>query len=92
MNEKKLAFIGTGNMAYAIIQGLLKSGYSAEQIIACNKSNLARREELQAVGITTNFANREAVEQADVIVLAVKPQMMAEVCAEFADVDFPTNG
>ncbi|HHW7570167.1 TPA: pyrroline-5-carboxylate reductase [Mannheimia haemolytica] len=88
MNEKKLAFIGTGNMAYAIIQGLLKSGYSAEQIIACNKSNLARREELQAVGITTNFANREAVEQADVIVLAVKPQMMAEVCAEFADVDF----
>lgn len=88
MEHKKLAFIGTGNMAYAIIQGLLKSGYPASQIIACNKSNLARRAELQAVGIATNFANKAAVEQAEVIVLAVKPQMMAEVCAEFSDVDF----
>lgn len=88
MNYQKLAFIGTGNMAYAIIQGLLKSGYPAGQIITCNKSNLARREELQAVGIATHFANREAVEQADVVVLAVKPQMMSEVCAEFAEVDF----
>lgn len=87
MKSKKLAFIGTGNMAFAIIQGLLKSNYPASQIIACNKSNLARREALQAVGIATNFANREAVEQAEVIVLAVKPQMMAEVCAEFADLD-----
>lgn len=88
MQYKKLAFIGTGNMAYAIIQGLLKSGYPANQIIACNKSNIERRVELQAVGIATNFTNREAVEQADVVVLAVKPQMMAEVCAEFAEVDF----
>ncbi|AHG76228.1 Pyrroline-5-carboxylate reductase [Mannheimia varigena USDA-ARS-USMARC-1296] len=88
MNSKKLAFIGTGNMAFAIIQGLLKSGYPASQIIACNKSNIARREALQAVGIFTHFANRDAVEQAEVVVLAVKPQMMAEVCAEFADVDF----
>lgn len=88
MKHQKLTFIGTGNMAWAIIQGLLKSGYPAEQIIACNKSNLARRSELQAVGIATQFTNREAVEQADVVILAVKPQMMAEVCAEFADLDF----
>lgn len=88
MNSKKLAFIGTGNMAFAIIQGLLRSGYHASQIIACNKSNIARREALQAVGISTHFANREAVEQAEVVVLAVKPQVMAEVCAEFADIDF----
>ncbi|WGE52007.1 pyrroline-5-carboxylate reductase [Actinobacillus equuli] len=83
-----LSFIGTGNMAYAIIQGLLKSHYPASQIIACNKSNLARQAELQAVGIATNFTNREAIEQAEVIVLAVKPQMMAEVCGEFSNIDF----
>lgn len=88
MEHKKLAFIGTGNMAYAIIQGLLKSGYPADKMIACNKSNLSRRSELQAVGIATHFANKEAVKQADVIVLAVKPQMMVEVCTEFSDVDF----
>ena len=39
----KLAFIGTGNMAFAIIQGLLNSGYPAHQILACNKSNIERR-------------------------------------------------
>lgn len=88
MQHKKLTFIGTGNMAFAIIQGLLKSGYPASQIIVCNKSNLARRAELQAVGIETNFTNGEAVEQAEVIVLAVKPQIMAEVCAEFGHLDF----
>lgn len=88
MKQQKLTFIGTGNMAWAIIQGLLKSGYPAAQIIACNKSNITRRNELQAVGIATQFTNREAVEQADVVILAVKPQMMAEVCAEFADIDF----
>nr|WP_314741288.1 pyrroline-5-carboxylate reductase [uncultured Haemophilus sp.] len=88
MQHPKLTFIGSGNMAWAIIQGLLKSGYPAKQIIACNKSNLARRSELQAVGIATQFTNREAVEQADVVILAVKPQMMADVCAEFSDVDF----
>ncbi|WP_150538339.1 pyrroline-5-carboxylate reductase [Actinobacillus vicugnae] len=83
-----LTFLGSGNMAYAIIQGLLKSGYPASQIIACNKSNIVRRQALQAVGINTNFANKEAVKRAEVVVLAVKPQMMAEVCAELADIDF----
>ncbi|MDQ6568608.1 MAG: NAD(P)-binding domain-containing protein, partial [Haemophilus parahaemolyticus] len=88
MQHPKLTFIGTGNMAWAIIQGLLKSGYPVSQIIACNKSNQTRRNELQAVGIATQFTNHEAVEQAEVVVLAVKPQMMAEVCTEFVDIDF----
>lgn len=88
MQQKKIAFIGAGNMAFAIINGLLKSGYPAEQIVACNKSNQMRREELRALGVQVEFSNREAVEWADCVILAVKPQMMAEVCAEFADVDF----
>lgn len=88
MQSKKIAFIGAGNMAFAIIQGLLNSGYSAGQIIACNKSNVARREQLRAMGVQVDLNNRQAVEIADCVILAVKPQMMAEVCAEFADVDF----
>ena len=88
MQHPKLTFIGTGNMAWAIIQGLLKSGYPASQIIACNKSNKTRRNELQEMGIATQFTNREAVELAEVLILAVKPQMMAEVCTEFVDIDF----
>lgn len=88
MQSKKIAFIGAGNMAFAIIQGLLKSGYLASQIIACNKSNIARREQLRVMGVQVDLNNRQAVETADCVILAVKPQMMAEVCAEFADVDF----
>ena len=88
MEQKKIAFIGAGNMAFAIIAGLVKSGYPAEKIIACNKSNQARREQLRTMGIGVDFTNRQAVEQAEVIILAVKPQMMAEVCQEFADIDF----
>lgn len=88
MQTKKIAFIGAGNMAFAIINGLLKSGYPAAQIAACNKSNAARREELRQLGLQVAFSNREAVAWADCVILAVKPQMMAEVCAEFTEVDF----
>lgn len=87
MLTKNIAFIGAGNMAFAILKGLLKSGYPADKLVACNKSNLARRAELAELGIQTDLNNRQAVEQAEVVVLAVKPQFMAEVCAEFADLD-----
>lgn len=88
MQHQKIAFIGAGNMAFAIINGLIRSGYPAESVAACNKSNQARRETLAAMGVLVSFSNRQAVEWADCVILAVKPQMMAEVCAEFTDVDF----
>lgn len=88
MQHKKIAFIGAGNMAFAIIAGLVKSGYPAALIAARNKSNEARREQLRAMGLNVDLTNREAVEWADVVILAIKPQMMAEVCGEFAEVDF----
>lgn len=88
MQQKKIAFIGAGNMAFAIIAGLVKSGYPAGLMTACNKSNQARREQLRAMGLNVDSTNRHAVELSDVVILAVKPQMMAEVCSEFADVDF----
>lgn len=91
MQQKKIAFIGAGNMAMAIILGLVKSGYPTAQLAACNKSNQARRAELGAMGVEVNLSNRQAVEWADVVILAVKPQMMAEVCAEFADVDLSSK-
>ncbi|MDP8171608.1 pyrroline-5-carboxylate reductase [Pasteurella skyensis] len=88
MKNKKLAFIGAGNMAFAIIGGLIKNGYLSERIMACNKTNRVRRKELAELGVTVNLTNREAVESADVVILAVKPQVMSDVCAEFSDLDF----
>lgn len=80
---KKIAFIGAGNMALALISGLVSSGYPISHIMACNKSNVKRREQLSKIGIHIANTNQVAVQWADVIVLAVKPQVMAEVCAEF---------
>lgn len=87
MQHKKIAFIGAGNMAFAIISGLVKSGYPTNLISANNKSNQLRREQLSSMGIVVNLSQREAVEQADLVILAVKPQLMAEVCAEFSDLN-----
>lgn len=80
MQHKKIAFIGAGNMAFAIISGLVRHGYPADKILAVNKSNLARREQLISLGVGVELNANLAVEQADIVLLAVKPQMMAEVC------------
>ena len=80
---KKLAFIGSGNMATALINGLLADGYAADSITASD--HLAeKRENLAGSGIHTTDDNCEAVSQADVVVLAVKPQILQAVCQEIA--------
>jgi len=80
MNDNTVAFIGAGNMARCIIAGMVRQGYPAENIIAANPS-LPKLEHLAAdFGIYITQDNIEAVRKADVIVLAVKPQLMAEVC------------
>jgi pyrroline-5-carboxylate reductase len=84
-NEATLAFIGAGNMACAIIGGLLKQGYPAEKIIATARS-AESQQRAKALGLTQVHAdNRAAVSTADVVILAVKPQMMRDVIGGFAD-------
>lgn len=73
-----LAFIGAGNMARAIIGGLLKNGYPANRIWTSEPS-LDRMSDLQAQGLQTTSDNTIAVQRADIIVLAVKPQLLKEV-------------
>ena len=88
MENKKIAFIGSGNMARSIIAGLTASGYSPECITATDP-NKDQRELLHTLyDIQTEKDNRLAAESADVIVLAVKPQIMELVCGGLTDVDF----
>ncbi|QIZ75723.1 pyrroline-5-carboxylate reductase [Ferrimonas lipolytica] len=87
MDNRHIAFIGAGNMSRSIISGLVKSGYDASAISAINPSQ-PKLDALQAeFGINIGNDNIEACRQADVIVLAVKPQLMAEVCGPIASLD-----
>lgn len=76
----KITFIGAGNMASAIIGGLIESGVAPSDITATapNESELAALK--QRLGVNTQTDNNAAIEQADVVVLAVKPQIMHDVC------------
>ena len=79
MNKLHITFIGGGNMAEALIAGLINSGHSAE----CLTVTDVRAERLELLGnnygVLTSDDNAKAVSAADVVVLAVKPQQMQEV-------------
>lgn len=79
LGESKISFIGAGNMASAIIEGLIENGVDAASIIASDPS-AEKLESMRArlgIGVTTD--NSVAVSSADIVVLAVKPQVLAQV-------------
>ena len=76
---KKLAFIGGGNMAGALIGGLSRKGISGRQMTVADPSVDQQRHLAQEYGITATSDNAEAVKDAEVVVVAVKPQQMRTV-------------
>ena len=85
MKHLKVGFIGAGNMASSIIGGLLEQDMPAENICASDPSReaLDRLRLLGPVGTTQD--NAEAVAGADVVLLSVKPQVMAEAAASIRE-------
>ncbi len=79
MNNLKIAFIGGGNMARSLISGLIKAGYDRNLISVSNRSEGKLIALNKDFGIKTSLDNYEIAKDADVIVLAVKPQFMAEM-------------
>lgn len=80
-----LAFIGGGNMARALIGGQIARGADPRRIHVAEPVENARYGLAAEFGVHVHAGNREAAANADVIVLAVKPQVMATVCAGIAD-------
>ena len=85
MSTAKIAFIGAGNMAKAIIGGLIAEGYSPAQIIAAGPRMETLEKVQQQFGIDVTTDNGAAAAQADVVVLGVKPQMLKEVSLALRD-------
>lgn len=83
LQDVKLGFIGGGNMAAAIIGGLLNKGV-AKQNISVSEPWEVNREKMQALGVHTSTSNVDVSKQSDLIVLAVKPQVAKDVCIELA--------
>jgi pyrroline-5-carboxylate reductase len=87
MTKNRVCFIGAGNMTRAIIAGLINSGYGPEFIQATNPSR-PKLDALEAdFGVQVSHDNLSAARGADVIVLAVKPQLMEQVCQPLQDID-----
>ncbi|QDJ13613.1 pyrroline-5-carboxylate reductase [Mergibacter septicus] len=80
MQQKKIGFIGGGNMTKAIVSGLVKQGYPVQYITVCDR-NQPKRHAFEMLGVHTSQDSLNTARNAEVIVLAVKPQAMAETCA-----------
>ncbi|MGM0984807.1 MAG: pyrroline-5-carboxylate reductase [Pseudomonadota bacterium] len=81
----RVTFIGAGNMAGAIIGGMIESGFSPDDITATSPSDDILAPLRERLSIRTATDNAAAVAESDVVVLAVKPQIMREVCEKMRD-------
>jgi len=86
LNSKRIGFIGSGNMGEALIKGLISSGSTPCENIVCSD---IREERLKVIKdtfkINVTIDNLEVVSRSDIIIYAVKPQIMAAVLRETAD-------
>jgi pyrroline-5-carboxylate reductase len=90
--HQRIALIGAGNMAEAILAGLLHGGkLTPTQFIASDIVQARRADLTRTYAVATTSHNREAAEGAQVIILAVEPQVLDEVLTDIAPVVGPSQ-
>jgi pyrroline-5-carboxylate reductase len=86
LSNKKICILGTGNMGQALVSGLIGSGSSKPKNIICSDVRTAKLKAVEKqYGVRTTTSNLEAVSRAEIIIYAVKPQIMAAVINETAE-------
>ncbi len=84
--DKKIGFIGAGNMAGAIIRGLVQSGAATKQQVFAADPDTARLSLLESEpGVRVSTSNADVAAWADILVLAVKPQVFDKALASIAE-------
>lgn len=85
MDYGKVAFIGGGNMARALAGGMLAAGYQPAHVLISDPVEATRaRLRKEFPGTVLSDSNAEVVRDAECVVLAVKPQILADVCKPLA--------
>lgn len=86
LRDKKICILGTGNMGEALVSGLISSASSKPQNIICTDVREAKLNEIrEKYSVQTSADNLEAVAKSDIVIYAVKPQIMAAVLKETAE-------
>lgn len=81
-NSTTIGFIGAGNMAYALISGLIRNGFNAQNIKLSDTDAELLFQRQAEFNLEVFTDNTELASQCDVIVFAVKPQILSIVCRE----------
>lgn len=81
----RIAFIGAGNMASAMIGGLIQSGIPASSISSADPYQPSLDALSARFNVKTGSDNNAIINDADVVILAVKPQQLKAVCADVRD-------
>jgi pyrroline-5-carboxylate reductase len=90
LHHLRLAFVGSGQMAEAMIKGLLDQGMVTPDRVCASGPRAERADYLRTrFGIHATTSNRDAVEGADVVVLGVKPQVLSHVEPELRNLVRP---
>ncbi|MHB8448488.1 MAG: pyrroline-5-carboxylate reductase [Rudaea sp.] len=86
ISHPAIAFIGGGNMARSLIGGLIRNSAPIASIVVSEPNADLRAALARDFSVATHQDNRAAAESADVLVLAVKPQVMKTVCAGLREI------
>jgi pyrroline-5-carboxylate reductase len=81
-NKTVIGFIGAGNMAYALIKGLISNGFDAKNINVSDSNEELLINRQSELNITTYSDNNSLLDNSDIVVFAVKPQVLSIVCLQ----------
>jgi pyrroline-5-carboxylate reductase len=84
--DARFAFLGTGNMAVALINGLIRAGASPSRVTGTVRRTERGAELEKTLGIKTSTDNVAAAREAEIVVLSVKPQAMRKLLGQIAPV------